>query len=106
MFGLQSCHLFGKELPTMLAISSFCGCLIVFVCLSLWCWGPDKDVIVSNPDFIVCLSLWCWGPDKDIIVSNPDFTLLYLVCVLTIFSHFPIYYIWKNRTHIASGSVK
>ena len=27
--------LFGKRFPTLLAIYSFCGCLIVFVCLSL-----------------------------------------------------------------------
>ena len=30
---------FWKLLPTLLVICSFCGCLIVFVSLSLWCWG-------------------------------------------------------------------
>ena len=34
-FGKQSFHLFGKDLPTLLGICSFCGCSIVFVCLSL-----------------------------------------------------------------------
>ena len=28
---------FRKELPAPLAICSFCGCLIVFVCFFLWC---------------------------------------------------------------------
>ena len=30
---------FGKEWPTMLVICSFCGYLIEFVCLSVWCCG-------------------------------------------------------------------
>ena len=42
---------FGKELLTLLAVCLFCGCFIVFVCLSLWCWGLDVDLIVSVPDF-------------------------------------------------------
>ena len=29
----------GKELLTLLAICSFCGCFIVCVCLSLWCFS-------------------------------------------------------------------
>ena len=35
----------------MLAVCSFYGCFIVFVCLSLWCWGLGVDLIVSVPDF-------------------------------------------------------
>ena len=40
---------FQKKLPTLLASCSFCGCLIVFVCLSLWCWGIEVDLVVSVP---------------------------------------------------------
>ena len=29
----QSCRLSGKGLPVMLAICSFCGCFIIFLCL-------------------------------------------------------------------------
>ena len=29
--------LVGKELPFLLAICSVCDCLVVFVCISLWC---------------------------------------------------------------------
>ena len=43
-FGQQNSHLFGKELLTLLAI---CSCIIVYVWLSLWCWGLDVDLIVS-----------------------------------------------------------
>ena len=53
----------GKELPTLLDIYSFCGCFIVFVCLSLWCLGRggragggggglDVDLIVSVPELL------------------------------------------------------
>ena len=31
----------------LLAICSFCGCFIVFIWLSLWCWGLDADLIIS-----------------------------------------------------------
>ena len=51
-FGKHSYYLFEKELPTLLAICSFCGCLIVFVCFSLRCWGLDIDLIVSVHKFI------------------------------------------------------
>ena len=46
----------GNRVPTflgnLLVICSFCCCFIVFVCLSLWCWGPDVDLIVSVPEFL------------------------------------------------------
>ena len=42
-------------MPTMLDICSFCGCFIVFVCLYLWCWEVDVDLIVSVPEFIYLL---------------------------------------------------
>ena len=45
----------GEELTTLSAICSFCGCLIVFVCLSLWCWGPDVDLIALVPVFTYLL---------------------------------------------------
>ena len=38
-----------KELPTLLAICSFCGCFIVFVCL--FPWGFAIDLTVSVPEF-------------------------------------------------------
>ena len=41
----------GKKLPALLAICSFCGWLIVFDCLYLWCWGLDVDLTVSVPEF-------------------------------------------------------
>ena len=44
--------LLGKELPTRLAIYFFfCGCLIVFVYLSIWYRGLDVNLIVSIPKF-------------------------------------------------------
>ena len=58
-FEYQSCHLFGKGFPTLLAICSFCGCLIIFVCLSLWCWGLDVDLVVSVPECIYLLYYIC-----------------------------------------------
>ena len=36
---------------TLFAICSFCCCLIVFVCYSLWFLGPDADLIVSILEF-------------------------------------------------------
>ena len=45
----------GNKLPALLAICSFCGCLIVFVCLYVWCWGVDVDLIVSVPEFTFIL---------------------------------------------------
>ena len=101
--GNRVCHLFGKELPTLLAICSFCGCFIVFVCFSFLCWGLDVELIISVSEFsylfchllgnglpallaicsccgrlivFVCLSLWCWGLNVDLIVSLPEFTYL------------------------------
>ena len=41
----------GKELPALPAICSICGCFIVFVCLSLWCWCFHVALIVSVPEF-------------------------------------------------------
>ena len=38
---------FGKELPTLLAICSFCGCLIVFVCLLVLGASCGSDCISS-----------------------------------------------------------
>ena len=38
-------------MATLLAICSFCCCFLVFVCLSLWCWGLDLDLIVSVIEF-------------------------------------------------------
>ena len=37
----------------MLAICSFCSCLIVFICLSLWCWGLDEALIVSVSETLI-----------------------------------------------------
>ena len=51
----NSCHLFVEELPTLLAIRSFSGCLIVLACLSLCYWGIDEDLIVSVPEFTYLL---------------------------------------------------
>ena len=45
----------GKKLPALLAICSFCGCLIVFFCLYLWCWELDMDLTVSVPEFTYSL---------------------------------------------------
>ena len=58
---------FWEGLPTLLANCWFCGCLIVLVCLSLWCWGLYVDYIVSVPEFIYLFffidvlmrSSWC-----------------------------------------------
>ena len=50
-FEEQSSHFFEKELPILLVIWLLYGCFIVFVCLSLWCWGLDVDLIVSVPEF-------------------------------------------------------
>ena len=30
----------------MLAVCSFCGSFIVFICPSLWCYGLDVDLVV------------------------------------------------------------
>ena len=45
----------GKRLSALLAICSFCGCLIVLFCLYLWCWGLDVDLTVSVPEFTYSL---------------------------------------------------
>ena len=51
-FGQQSSHLFGKELPALLVICSFCGCFIVFVCVFwLLCLRLDVDLIVLGHIF-------------------------------------------------------
>ena len=57
--GWQSWHLFGNELPTMLAICSFCGSLIVLICLLMW--GFDVDLMVSDPEFtyLICVMISC-----------------------------------------------
>ena len=47
----------GKMLTTLLAVCLFCGWFIVFVCLSLWCWRLDVDLIVSVPEFSYLLWL-------------------------------------------------
>ena len=46
--------LVGKELPTLLAIYSFCGCLIYF---PFWCRGLDVDLIVSVLELTNLLNL-------------------------------------------------
>ena len=48
----NSCHLFGKDCQ----LCSFCGCLIVFVCLSFWPWERDVVLIVSVPGYTYLLS--------------------------------------------------
>ena len=50
-FGLLNSNPFWKELLTLLAICLFCGCFIVIVCLSRWCWGLNMDLIVSVSEF-------------------------------------------------------
>ena len=55
--GNRVATILGKKLPALLAICSFCGCLIVFVCLYLWCWGLDVDLTVSVPEFTYSLCL-------------------------------------------------
>ena len=42
-------------MPTLLAIFSFCDCLVVYVCLFRWCKGLDVDLIVLVPEFIYLL---------------------------------------------------
>ena len=42
-------------MPTLLASCSFCGCLIVFICLSLCCLGLDVHLTVSVPEFTYLL---------------------------------------------------
>ena len=49
--GNRVATILGKKLPALLAICSFCGCLIVFVYFYLWCWGLDVDLTVSVPEF-------------------------------------------------------
>ena len=50
-----------RRLP-LLAICLFCGCFIVFVCLSLWCWGLNVDLTVSVSEFSYlgsdCIGSW------------------------------------------------
>ena len=48
---------FGKKLPALLDICSFCGCLVVFFCLFLWCWRLDVDLTISVPEFTYSLCL-------------------------------------------------
>ena len=55
--GNRVATILGKKLPALLAVCSFCGCLIVFVCLYLWCWGLDMDLTVSVPEFTYSLCL-------------------------------------------------
>ena len=60
----NSCHLLAKELPARLAICSFCVCLTVFVCLSLWCSELDAELVVSVPAFSYLLSHFTIGKMK------------------------------------------
>ena len=55
--GNRVATILGKKLPALLAICSFCGCLIVFVCLYLWWWGLDVYLTVSVPEFTYSLCL-------------------------------------------------
>ena len=55
--GKRVAIILGKKLPALLAICSFCGCLIVFFCLFLWFWGLDVDLTVSVPEFTYSLCL-------------------------------------------------
>ena len=48
---------FGKDLPDLLAICSFCGCFIVFVCLSFLCVGLDVKLIVPVAELFLYLHL-------------------------------------------------
>ena len=57
----------GKSCQLCLPSVHFVGCFIlyfiVFVCLSLWCWGLDVDLIVSVSKFSSELSnYWCKVP--------------------------------------------
>ena len=42
-------------MSTLLAISSFYGCLIVYVGLPLWYWKHGMDQIISVPEFTYSL---------------------------------------------------
>ena len=55
--GNKVATILGKMLPALLAICSFCGCLIVFVCLYLWCWELDVDLTVPISEFTYSLCL-------------------------------------------------
>ena len=50
--------LFGKGLPTLLGIYSFCGCLFVLVWLSLLCLELDVGWIVTAPEFTCLLYVY------------------------------------------------
>ena len=67
----------------------FCASLIIFVCLFLWCWVLNVDLVVSTPEFnylpdIACENkIWdfIWivclagaGSFVGLIVSVPEFT--------------------------------
>ena len=47
-FGLSFGPPFWKKLPALFAICPFRGCLIVFFCLFLWCWGLDVYQFLSS----------------------------------------------------------
>ena len=35
----------------------FCGCLILFACISLWCWELDVELIRSVPELTYLLDM-------------------------------------------------
>ena len=47
----------GVQATVHFVVCSFCGYFIVFVCLSLRCWGLDVDLIVSVLEFSCLRSL-------------------------------------------------
>ena len=50
--------MFWKQLPTLLAVCSFSGCLIVFTCLSLWSWRIDVAIcFMSYLMLFLCFSV-------------------------------------------------
>ena len=55
--GNRVATILGKKLPALLDIRSCRGCLVVFFCLFLWCWGLDVDLTVSVPEFTYSLCL-------------------------------------------------
>ena len=62
-------------MPNLLAICLFCGCFIVIVCLSLWCWELDVEQILLVPEFSLFTLIVVNNLERSFVVHKLKFAM-------------------------------
>ena len=86
--------MFWKELP--LAICTYFDCFNLYVCLSLWCWGLEVDLIVSVSEFSYLLCHY-YGKELPTVLAIYSFCVCLIVFVCLSFWCRALMWVWEYQ---------